>query len=79
MNIKTYWQKLSGKSWVIALLDLVLLAMAVYIGYAVRLGIVIPRYVEDWIAVMGLMPAVCVAVFWAEIVTPENVTFAVSV
>ena len=65
MNIKTYWQRLSGKSWVIALLDLVLLAMAVYIGYAVRLGIVIPRYVEDWIAVMGLMPAVCVAVFWA--------------
>ena len=65
MSIKSFWQSLSGKSWAVACLDFLLLAMAVYLGYAVRLGIVIPIYVDDWLAVMGLMPAVCVAVFWA--------------
>lgn len=65
MNIKSYWQKLSGKGWVVAVLDFLLLAMGVYFGYAVRLGIVIPVYVEDWLAVMVLLPAVCVAVFGA--------------
>ena len=64
MNIKSYWQKLSGKGWVVAVLDFLLLAMGVYFGYAVRLGIVIPVYVDDWLAVMVLLPAVCVAVFW---------------
>ena len=46
------------------MLDFVLLSLAVYFGYAVRLGIVIPIYVTDWLAVMGFMPAVCVIVFW---------------
>ena len=64
MKIKTLWQNLSGKSWAVAVLDFLLLAMGVYFGYAVRLGIVIPTYVEDCLAVMTLLPAVCVAVFW---------------
>lgn len=63
MNIKENWRKISGKSWTIALLDFFLLALAVYLGYAVRLGIVIPRYVDDWIHVGFTLPLVCVVVF----------------
>ena len=32
-------------------------------GYALRLGIIIPRYVNDWLYVMGLLPAFCVTGF----------------
>ena len=49
---------------VVACLDFILLAMAVYFGYAVRLGIVIPTYVDDWLTMMCVMPSVCVSVFW---------------
>ena len=48
----------------IAILDFVLLGLGVYLGYAVRLGIIIPRYVEDWLSVMFFLPAVSVSVFW---------------
>lgn len=63
--MREFWRKLltGGRSWVIALLDFVLLALSVYSGYALRLGIVIPRYVPDWLAVMLMMPSVCVIVF----------------
>ena len=61
--LKNSWRRVAGNSWVIACLDFVLLAMAVYSGYAVRLGIVIPRYIPDCIIVMCALPLVCVAVF----------------
>ena len=61
--IKNSWRKLSSNGLIIAALDFILLALAVYLGYAVRLGIVIPSYVTDWISVMCIMPLVCVIVF----------------
>ena len=57
------WRSLAGKGWVIACLDFVLLAMAVYSGYAVRLGMIVPRYVPDCITVMCVMPLMCVVIF----------------
>lgn len=68
MSLKEKWRKLyvkvSGMGYVIAMLDFLLLALAVYLGYALRLGIVIiPQYVNDWIYVMLMLPAVCVAEF----------------
>ena len=63
MSLKENWRKLSGMSCVVALLDFVLLALAVYLGYALRLGIVIPRYIDDWLQVMLMLPSVCVAIF----------------
>ncbi|MBQ7154632.1 MAG: polysaccharide biosynthesis protein [Synergistaceae bacterium] len=62
-SLKDSWRRLSGNGLITAILDFVLLALAVYFGYAVRLGIVIPRYVPDWLAVMCLMPSVCVSIF----------------
>ena len=43
-----------------AIADYVLLAFSVYLGYALRLGIIIPRYVNDWLYVMTLLPLFCV-------------------
>ena len=64
MNLKEKWRKLSGMGYLVALLDFILLALAVYLGYALRLGIlIIPQYVNDWIYVMLMLPAVCVAEF----------------
>ena len=62
-NFKDAWRRLSSKGLVIALLDFLLLALAVYLGFAVRLGIIIPRYVTDWIQIMCVMPLVCVVIF----------------
>ena len=63
-TLKDFWQKLSGREYVVALLDFFLLTLAVYLGYAVRLGIIIPRYTEDWLTIGITLPAVCVCVFW---------------
>ena len=63
MSIKESWRKVSGHGWAIAVLDFFLLALAVYFGYAVRLGIVIPRYVSDWVHISLFMPLVCVIIF----------------
>lgn len=63
MPIKIFWQKLSGRSWVVALLDFFLLSLAVYLGYAIRLGIVIPQYVSDWLRIGIALPTVCVILF----------------
>ncbi|MBQ6919058.1 MAG: hypothetical protein IJQ74_01900, partial [Synergistaceae bacterium] len=57
-SIKIFWQKLSGRSWAVALLDFFLLSLAVYTGYAIRLGIVIPQYVNDWLRTGIALPAV---------------------
>ena len=62
-SIKDRWRRLSGNGYIIALLDFLLLAMAVYFGYALRLGIVIPLYVTDCFVVMFTLPLVCVCVF----------------
>lgn len=63
LGLKNSWRKLSTNGLVVAVLDFVLLALAVYLGYAVRLGIVIPSYITDWLIVMAVMPSVCVVVF----------------
>ena len=63
MHLKEKWRKLSGMGYLVAILDFVLLALAVYLGYALRLGIVIPQYVNDWIYIMFMLPSVCVIEF----------------
>lgn len=62
-SLKEFWRRISNKGFIVAVIDFVLLALAVYLGYAIRLGIVIPRYVDDWLHVMITMPAVCVMIF----------------
>ena len=63
-SLKDFWRKLSGKGYVIAILDFFLLSLAVYLGYALRLGIVIPRYVADWLKTGLMLPLLCVVIFW---------------
>ncbi|MBQ4430561.1 MAG: polysaccharide biosynthesis protein, partial [Synergistaceae bacterium] len=63
MSAKETWRVLSGKGFIIAALDFFLLSLAVYLGYAVRLGIVIPRYIDDWLKVGFILPAVCTLLF----------------
>lgn len=63
MSIKENWGKVSGKKWAVALLDLILLALAVYFGFAVRLGIIIREFVSDWVYMQISLPIVCVAFF----------------
>lgn len=62
-NLKASWRRISGRGFVVACLDFLLLSLAVYLGYAIRLGIVIPRYVDDWQLTGLLLPMVCVIVF----------------
>ena len=62
-SISDAWRKFSGRSIIIAAIDFFLLSLAVYLGYALRLGIIIPRYSGDWM-ISGLwLPSVCVALF----------------
>ena len=63
MSLQEKWRKVSGYGWVIALLDFILLALAVYLGYAVSLGIVIPSYIDDWRQISFELPLVCVITF----------------
>ena len=63
MNIKENWRKVSGQGWAVAILDLFLLTLAIYIGYAVRLGILIPIFIDNWIRISLSMPVVCVIIF----------------
>lgn len=51
------------KKPVLALADYVLLAFAVYLGYAVRVGMIIPMFVSSWLNAMALLPLFCVIVF----------------
>ena len=62
-SLKSLWQNLSSRSYIVALLDFFLLSMAVYLGYAIRLGIIIPRYFDDWLRIGTALPFVCVLVF----------------
>ena len=62
-SVQEHWRKTSGKIFLVALIDFVLLAFAVYIGYALREGQFIPRDVPSWRHVMFILPTVCVAMF----------------
>ncbi|MBQ9388989.1 MAG: polysaccharide biosynthesis protein [Synergistaceae bacterium] len=62
-SLKDSLRRFLQKRTVIAASDFVLLAFAVYLGYALRLGIIIPRYVEDWLHVMIGLPSITVVIF----------------
>ncbi|MBQ4432168.1 MAG: polysaccharide biosynthesis protein [Synergistaceae bacterium] len=62
-SLKDSWRKISANGYVVAALDFLLLSLAVYLGYALRLGIVIPRYVGDWLRIGFALPLACVIVF----------------
>ncbi len=63
-SVHLFWRKLSGRRYLIASCDFILLALAVYLGYAIRLGMVIPSYVHDWYNVTLALPSVMVFIFW---------------
>ena len=64
-KIKEYWRKTSGKVFIVALLDFILLAFAVYFGYAIRIGQLFPNpiYVGNWQHVALTFPVVCITAF----------------
>ena len=57
------WRKVSSNGILIFILDFILLALAVYLGYAIRLGLIIPRYIDDWLHVTISLPLVTVIIF----------------
>ncbi len=57
------WRKVSSNGILIFILDFILLALAVYLGYAIRLGLIIPRYIDDWLHVTISLPSVTVIIF----------------
>ena len=62
-SIKEFWRKTSAKIFIVALIDFILLALAVYLGYALRMGRLIPYDVGNWQHVMLVFPVVCITVF----------------
>ncbi|MDY6400176.1 MAG: nucleoside-diphosphate sugar epimerase/dehydratase [Synergistales bacterium] len=62
-SIQENWRRTAGKVFFVALIDFVLLAFAVYVGYALREGTLMPTGIEKWPYMMLILPAVCVAVF----------------
>ena len=60
---RNFFHRVLFRKSVVAAFDFVLLAFAVYLGYALRLGTVIPRYVTSWRGVIILFPSVCVVAF----------------
>ena len=62
-SIQESWRKTAGKIFLVALIDFILLAFAVYLGYALREGQIVPGGVENWHYVMLVLPSVCVAIF----------------
>ena len=62
-TVKDFWRKVAGKGVIVAVIDFTLLALAVYSGYAIRLGLFIPRYVTAWRYVMATLPPLCVLIF----------------
>lgn len=63
-SLKDSWRKASGHGLIVAAIDFVLLAVSVYIGYAIRLGIIMPSHIYDCIRTALFLPAVCVAILW---------------
>ena len=62
--LKEQWRKFLNIGFMVALLDFILLAIAVYVGFAIRLGILITMFVNDWLYIMLAMPTVCVLIFY---------------
>ena len=64
-KIKEYWRKTSGKIFFVAVIDFILLAFAVYLGYALRIGQLFPKHahVGDWQYVALIFPVVCILAF----------------
>ena len=64
-NIKNFWRKILAKHILIVLIDFLLLAFAVYAGYALRFGRAIPYNIGNWQNVLVMLPFICVIVFAA--------------
>lgn len=86
-KIKEHWRKTSSKIFLVALFDFILLAFAVYFGYAIRVGQLFPTYAHlgNWHYVALIFPAVCVGAFtffgqyktiWLHAGTEDYVKFA---
>jgi len=86
-KIKDYWRKTSSKTLLVVFFDFILLAFAVYLGYALRVGQLFPKYahVGNWHYVALTFPAVCIAAFalfgqyrtmWLHAGTEDYVKFA---
>ncbi|MDR1730676.1 MAG: polysaccharide biosynthesis protein [Synergistaceae bacterium] len=81
-----WWKKLSGHGFWVALFDFLLLSFAVYLGYAIRLTLFIPRVnLIDCFRVMRAFPSIVVLVFflgrqyrtlWAQAGLEDYVRFA---
>ena len=61
--VKEYWRKTSGKVFVVALIDFILLAFSVYLGYSLRTGRLALYDYGNWQNVLLMFPVVCVSVF----------------
>ena len=61
--VKEYWRKTSGKIFVVALIDFILLAFSVYFGYSLRTGRLALYDYGNWQNVLLMFPVVCVSVF----------------
>ncbi len=62
-DLKECWGKISSKGYIVALLDYILLSMAVYLGYALRLGFNIGIYGSDCISMVLMLGTVSVILF----------------
>ena len=63
--IKDFWRKASTRVFIVAFIDFILLASAVYLGYAIRSGRIIPYNVGNWQILMVVFPIVCIMAFAA--------------
>ena len=63
--IKDFWRKTSTRVFVVACMDFILLSSAVYLGYAIRSGRLIPYNVGNWQTLMVVFPTVCITAFAA--------------
>ncbi len=61
--VKVFCKKIAANRFTMALLDFLLLFTAVYFGYALRFGMTIPRYADDWLRLSCIMPVLGVTVF----------------
>ena len=58
------WNRAANSGLIVALLDLLLLALACYLGYAIRLSLFIPAlYARDCIVTAIAFPALASAIF----------------
>ena len=62
-SIKDFWRKTSSRVSIVSMIDFILLAFSIYIGYAIRLGLVIPHNMGEWHNLILLFPCVCIITF----------------